>query len=76
MKQNAHQANTSPLMNPGFLENKKKLRPLEASEGSMTDALDSVDYQPEQMPHLTECLYCPGVRVWEGSGSLCPVATD
>ena len=29
----------------------------------MTDALDSVDYQPEQMPHLTECLYCPGVRV-------------
>lgn len=46
----------------------------------MTDALDSVDYQPEQMPHITERLYCPGVRVcvrvWEGSGSLCPVATD
>lgn len=48
----------------------------------MTDALDSVDYQPEQMPHLTERLYCPGVcvcvrvRVREGSGSLCPVATD
>ena len=37
----------------------------------MTDALDSEDYQPEQMPHLSECLYFPGVCLCVGGGGGC-----